>query len=310
MENQAKPLLVRMPNWIGDCMMALPALHYLEKHGSELTLVGKTWLADLFADAWPVITLQPDKNTLINSLKSHPASEMLLLTNSFSSAWLAKKSKKKSIGYKGDYRNLLLHKKFSHYANLHEANHFLKLAQLYLNGILNSEPLKAYSLPNKASRMLTETKAVLLNQYDFLNEPFILICPFAAGTNKAGESKVWPYWETLLSALNEKFPNFNLVYCPGPNEKIEADTTSITNLFSLEHLSLQEYLAVMALAKIVLGNDTGPMHMAACVNPQSYTLFGATDPNRTAPLHGHTFGKHGQWPELNEVLSVLTGFKA
>jgi|GEM_PF-1810500 len=304
--SQENSLLIRMPNWIGDCMMALPTLHYLEKKGFGLTLIGKPWLNDLFAEAWPVIPLQNNEKLLAEAIKPHQAEHMLLLTNSYSSARVARKAKKKAIGYKGHYRKLLLHKKFSQYANLHEANHFLKLAQLYLADVLNADPLKVFCLPKKSAHAITSNQEKLQNQYDFLNKPFILICPFAAGTNKAGESKVWPYWHTLVEKLEQKFPNFNIVYCPKDQETLDM---AMDNLFCLDNITLSEYLAVMSIASMVIGNDTGPMHMAAAVNPTSLTIFGATDPNRTAPLDGHVIGTHGKWPELGEVVTALTGFR-
>lgn len=299
-EAQQKPLLVRMPNWIGDCMMALPTLHYLEKKGFDLTLVGKPWLHNLFADNWPVIEFSKQDKSCIEALKQHPANEILLLTNSFSSAQMAKKAKKKAIGYKGNLRNLLLHKKFTAYANLHESNHFLKLAQLYLKDVLNKEPLKAYSLPNKATKHIQNLKNNLLEKHPVLNKPFILICPFAIGANKAGHSKLWPYWQELIEEFQQKFPEMAIVYCPGKDESFESD-----NVVALDNIKLDAYFAVMALAKTVIGNDTGPMHMASCVNPNTLTIFGATDPERTAPINGVVAGRHGEWPSTEDVLGLL-----
>src|SRR5262245_17513690 len=45
-------ILVRMPNWLGDAVMATPALHNLQRHhaGAQLVLVGSPVVADLFAE--------------------------------------------------------------------------------------------------------------------------------------------------------------------------------------------------------------------------------------------------------------------
>ena len=302
-----KPLLIRMPNWIGDCMMALPTLHYLEKKGFTLTLVGKGWLVGLFADAWPVITLSKSSNHHIASLKQHASKDMLLLTNSFSSAWLAKKTAKKAIGYRGDYRSLLLSKKYRAYANLHESNHFLKLAQLYLRDVLSPDPLKAYALPNKASKHIQTIQKNILEKYPILNEKFILICPFSVGTNKAGQSKVWPFWNLLIECIHEKRPDLNIIYCPNAGETFSLHPQNLENtyLYSLEDIALDDYFVIMQLAAMVIGNDTGPMHMASCVNSKTVTLFGATDPKRTSPIHGVFLGKYGVWPSVDEVMESL-----
>jgi heptosyltransferase-2 len=306
-QNALKPLLIRMPNWIGDCMMALPTLHYLEKKGFTLTLVGKSWLKQLFADSWPVIAISQTDMDHISAIKKHPSKDMLLLTNSFSSAWLSKKTGKKAIGYRGDYRSLLLSKKYSAYAHLHESNHFLKLAQRYVNDVLSQDPLKAYSLPNKASKHIQTIQKNLLEKYPILNEKFILICPFSVGTNKAGQSKVWPFWNLLIDNIHKKKPDYTIIYCPNAGEKLSLDNKNDPRdyIHPLHHIALDDYFAIMQLAAMVIGNDTGPMHMASCMNSKTFTLFGATDPKRTSPMNGVFLGRYGEWPSVDEVMKSL-----
>jgi heptosyltransferase-2 len=303
----AKPLLVRMPNWIGDCMMALPTLHYLEKKGFICTLVGKRWLTTLFADAWPVIELSKNSKDHLTLIHQHPAREMLLLTRSFSSAWLAKKTRKKAIGYKGDYRSFLLFKKYSVYANLHEANHFLKLAQLYLGDVLSPDPLKAYALPNKAALHIKTIQKKLIEDFPILKKPFVLLCPFAVGTHKNGQSKVWPLWQDCMDAIHETYPDLVVIYCPNEGETFAMSTSQSQKsyLYALNHIPLDQYFAIMHLALAVIGNDTGPMHMASCVNKNAFTIFGATDPQRTSPMQGVALGQYQHWPDVKTVLSSL-----
>ena len=38
-----RPLIVRLPNWVGDVVMSLPTLWHLHHHGYALQLVGKRW---------------------------------------------------------------------------------------------------------------------------------------------------------------------------------------------------------------------------------------------------------------------------
>ena len=42
-------LIIRLPNWVGDVIMALPALQSLQQSGIELLLFGKPWANDLLA---------------------------------------------------------------------------------------------------------------------------------------------------------------------------------------------------------------------------------------------------------------------
>src|SRR5690606_4116260 len=44
-----QPVCVRLPNWVGDACMALPALHLLSRAGYSLVLAGRPWARDLLA---------------------------------------------------------------------------------------------------------------------------------------------------------------------------------------------------------------------------------------------------------------------
>lgn len=43
----AHDLLIRLPNWVGDVCMCLPALDALRARGVSLTCVGRAWAPNL-----------------------------------------------------------------------------------------------------------------------------------------------------------------------------------------------------------------------------------------------------------------------
>jgi len=62
-----RPLIVRLPNWVGDVVMSLPTLWHLHHHGYALQLVGKRWAVPLLAGCgWPVHTLPATLRTVAN----------------------------------------------------------------------------------------------------------------------------------------------------------------------------------------------------------------------------------------------------
>lgn len=66
---------------------------------------------------------------------------------------------------------------------------------------------------------------------------------------------------------------------------------------------MEDLFAVAARAELAVGNDTGPMHIAASVGCRCVVLFsGESDPALTAPR-----GPNGEWPEVlrAEVLADL-----
>ena len=50
-------------------------------------------------------------------------------------------------------------------------------------------------------------------------------------------------------------------------------------------LSIPQTTAIMKFCKAIVCNDSGPMHMAACVNKKVISIFGPTNPIVLAPLH-------------------------
>ncbi len=66
------------------------------------------------------------------------------------------------------------------------------------------------------------------------------------------------------------------------NEKIKADwmSTQCANIKVMPKLDLNALKAAIAKAHLVIGNDTGPTHMAWAMNKPSLTLFGPTPVSR------------------------------
>ena len=58
MTRARRPLIVRLRNWVGDVILAVPMLQRLADAGFDLQLLGKGWASDLLAGhGWPVHTL-------------------------------------------------------------------------------------------------------------------------------------------------------------------------------------------------------------------------------------------------------------
>ena len=116
-----RPVIVRLPNWVGDVVMSLPALSHLARTGFTPVLVGKGWSRTLLAGyGWEIHTRAPAlraRVTQLHELHRRAAREdadfggrinTLLLTNSFSSAFEARLARLRPIGYSQDGRGWLL----------------------------------------------------------------------------------------------------------------------------------------------------------------------------------------------------------
>ncbi len=119
----------------------------------------------------------------------------------------------------------------------------------------------------------------LLNK--FIGKKFILLFPFSSAklTNKR-----WPHYNGLIKLIREKYSELEIVIAPGPAEleiAKEIDATIITN--NQKALSIPELAGLIKKATFIIGNDTGPSHMAAHLGKEGLVLFGKhTSPNKVS----------------------------
>lgn len=104
------------------------------------------------------------------------------------------------------------------------------------------------------------------------------------GCSKDYASKRWPHFVPLIKALQQK--DKTVVLLGGPDEEsLLADITKQTDAINLcSKATLNQLMDILNKAELVIGNDTGPMHMAAALHKKGATLFGATsNPKLCAP---------------------------
>lgn len=124
-----------------------------------------------------------------------------------------------------------------------------------------------------------------------LPERFALLVP---GASASRPEKRWPL--DRFKALAEKL-QLPRVVVGGPEERLPEHMPWI-NLAG--QTSLLELAAITARAALAIGNDTGPMHLAAALNVPSLVLFSnASDPALTAPRY-----PDGGWPTLLRAPSL------
>jgi heptosyltransferase-2 len=295
-------LIVRLPNWVGDVIMALPAIALLQTLPWRITLLGRPWIHTLLA-AYPfeLSVLPKASRDAIARLKAQPAQRLLLMTNSFSSALVGCLAGKQTMGYTGDGRSLLLSHRLPRQHDVHETERFLFLARhaLQLWGECDAD-VPAMPHPQLQLTSDASTQAQALLALHRVPKRFIVLCPFAHGLPTQKNSRIWPHWHALSRALD----GFHPIICPGPNEVEEAKRL-FPHVQCLEHVSLECYAAILARAELAIANDSGPLHLAAAVNCPTLGLFGNSDPKRTAPANTQVLGEYGQWPNVLDVEKLL-----
>jgi ADP-heptose:LPS heptosyltransferase len=104
-----------------------------------------------------------------------------------------------------------------------------------------------------------------------VTKPFILLIP---GSSARHPQKRWPYYAELAQRLIDE--GFQIVTAPGPDEiELAANIPGITLKGSRGFINWFELAGVMKQAAFVVGNDTGPSHLASHLGVAGIALFGA-----------------------------------
>ena len=117
---------------------------------------------------------------------------------------------------------------------------------------------------------------IYLNERNVKNNNKIIL-----GIGASGDNKRWPteYFIDLINMLND-FKNFDYILAGGPGEKNIINRITRTKIhgkfISLENLNVSESIKEIDGSLLFIGNDTGFMHVAACLDIQTFCLYGDT----------------------------------
>lgn len=116
-----------------------------------------------------------------------------------------------------------------------------------------------------------------------LPQPFVLITP-GAGWG----AKRWPPERYGAVARSLAGAGYRVVVNSGPSEEhlaqaINAGSDGTARVLSLDMAGL---IAVTRRASLVIGGDTGPLHLASALDRPVVGIYGPTDPARNGPFHG------------------------
>ena len=103
---------------------------------------------------------------------------------------------------------------------------------------------------------------------------YIILFPFCSPHLT---SKKWPYFNQLVKMIKEKYQDqYKIIVAPGPNEINEAkEIDALCILDNGKALDITQLSSIIKDSTFVVGNDTGPAHLAAHLNANGLTLFGS-----------------------------------
>jgi heptosyltransferase-2 len=283
-------VLVRLPSWLGDTVMAVPALRLLRAAvpGAELWGVGRWAPAVLGGQGLLDHVAEPGARwpaRLRRARALAPAAFDLavVLPNSFESAlaaWLA--GARRRIGYRGDGRAALLTDALPPPRHpTHEVAAYLGLLAPLGVAVPDRLPppvLRVAAADRSAARRLLATAGVGPGE-----------APVGIQLGAAlGPSKLWDpaRTATVARALARAGTPVVFLGTAAAAPLLEAVTGALgqppRSLVGRDTPALLP--ALLAELDALLSPDSGPAHVAAAVGTPVVTLFGPTDPRRSAPL--------------------------
>jgi ADP-heptose:LPS heptosyltransferase len=120
-------------------------------------------------------------------------------------------------------------------------------------------------------------------RHEGVRKSYVALIP---GCSARHPQKRWPYYAQLAQALIER--GYEVVTAPGPDEiKLAKSIPGHTLLGPNGFLNWFELAGVLKEACYVVGNDTGPSHVASCLGKAGLALFGShTSAARTGIRRG------------------------
>jgi len=269
-------LLLQPPNWLGDVIMAQPAMRAFiaASKPARVSVWGRPWLADVL----PFLGLP---GAQYESPIPKGVDMAVMFPNSFRAAWMTwRASGKRRIGFRGQWRRLLLTDAPAPQISLqtqHHRDYYLDLAE-QMNITIREREVRL-SCPEEEIR--AGEKILLWKGLD--PKSLVAIAPGA----QFGGAKRYPAesWAYVAQWLSEQGYHILLIGTPAERsigvQIISRCTGSAWN--AAGETTLRQALQLLAASRILLSNDSGLMHVAAGMEKPVVAIFGATDPARTAP---------------------------
>jgi heptosyltransferase-2 len=287
-----KRLLVRAPNWLGDAVMALPAMAAVRAahRDSTLTIAAIPSIAPLFDEltiAAPDAVLRiPDKRAEASVLRAGQFDAAVLLPNSFRTAWSCRRAGiPERWGFASSGRRFLLTRAVARpRGQIHQTDYYLELARG-----LGADPSDA--IPRVAVRPATLARAEAVLAAAGV-APGTALVGFAPGA-AYGHAKRWPprrVAETIVRITGECQAQAILVGARGDGDsgrEIESSLpASVRAVNLIGRTDLGQLAGILSRCAAFVSNDSGAMHLAAALGTSVIAIFGPTNERATAPRGG------------------------
>lgn len=294
-------VLVVLPNWVGDVVLATPAMRALRERFSSahITFLVRGHLAEILNGGdwmdeivhWPVRKGQsrPKRRKgflgLAAQLRDQRYDMGILLANSFRSALLVRLAGvRRRVGYDRDGRGLLLtdrllpEKADGRFIPVPMTRYYNAIAR-YLGCRECPAQLELFTTPEEEA----EVDRVLREAGVGTGQPIVVLNPGAS----FGPAKCWlpERFAAVGDRLSAAYEAAVFVSC-GPREtdiarRVAREMERPAIVLDNPVMKLGPSKALIRRASLLVTNDTGPRHFANAFGTPVVTIFGPTDPQWT-----------------------------
>ena len=257
------------PNWLGDVALALPSLQTLVLARPETTfhVMGRPPLGEL-VDLLNCPRLKHHEYAKHNgqrrqALRSIHPDAVIMFTGSFRSAWVARGLGRIRLGTRSERRGWLLTHAIS----------------------------RGTSRPRPTSELYADLAEVAVGARPGPPQPLIPELPKSTRSGvvlvpgASRQNKRWP--ESRFVELGQKLQAIGhaitLLGSPEEHHRLRAMSNHILHAQIVCETRIHAPLSAIQHAAVVIGNDTGPRHLATLFGTPCVTLFGPTDIRWTPP---------------------------
>jgi lipopolysaccharide heptosyltransferase II len=294
-------ILIRATNWVGDAIMALPALRAVRKQfaDAEISILALSYVGEIYRDQQicdQFIKYDRDgvhagiggRERLAAELREQGFDVALLLQNAFDAAWVAWRAGiPKRIGYSRDARGFLLTEAVrvpkAGEIQPHEKFYYLELLRRigWIDSLPDDEVISLYVPEQNRQRAAEFLHGAGSRQH-------ALRIAVGAGASY-GSAKCWPpdrFAETLNRLQTQSDADVILFGAPAEARVSRAIAARLRRapIDLTGKTAIADLPALLSQCRLFLGNDSGAMHVAAAVGLPVVAIFGPTDPLGTAPV--------------------------
>ncbi len=292
-----------MPTWVGDCVMAIPALRsfrqlYPNAHIAALVKEGSMSVIEdcPYLDQIIPIRKRPASSDepkgsgpvkIARYLSKQNFDTAILLPNSFRTALLARMALiPRRVGYDRDGRGFLLtdrlmvRRENGKFIPVSTLDYYLGIAR-YLGAQQPEHRMELFTHADDDAKALDMLKKGGWTPDD--GKPLVMLNPGA----RYGEAKMWfPDRFAAVAKMCVEKLGATIAITGAPRERkildevIKSTDVPMIDLSSMG-MDLKLLKSIVKQADLMVSNDTGPRHIAAAFGVPVVTVFGPTDPRWT-----------------------------